>query len=131
MSDKDSLEYIRDVAARLAVVAEEGNLGEIAKFYAPDAILWTNTTGHTRKIADHLASVPNLRANIEKRKWVDLRINAFPGGYVQQWRISAELPDGATRYMPICMICAVKDGLISRREDYFDSVHLAALRSQS
>ncbi len=129
MNTANSLEAIGTLAHALVVVAEAGNTEAIAKFYAPRATLWHNITGVSRLISDHLASVPQLRSNIENRRWIDLQITPFADGYVQQWRITADMPDGSTHYMPICMICRVEDGKIVKREDYFDTAQLAALRS--
>ncbi len=126
MSD---LADIRNFAERLSAAAEAGDLVEVAKFYHPDATLWFNTTGQTRTITEHLASVGTLRANIRNRRWIDMRITPFENGYVQQWRTTAEGSDGKAREMPVCMVCHLRDGKIARREEYHDAAQLAALRS--
>lgn len=125
----DSASAMRAFAERIAVLAEKGPLDELAKSYTPDATIWVNVTGIIRPVSEHLSTIGSQRANIKNPRWLDIRISPFVGGYVQQWRVVADGSDHKGREMEFCMICYVRDSRIYKREDYFDSVQLAAMRT--
>jgi ketosteroid isomerase-like protein len=118
-----------ELAKRVALLAETTQLTELAELYSSDATIWINTQGATRSIRDHLATIGQQRANIRNPRWTKIRINTFPGGYVQQWCVQSEGSEGNGREMEFCMICHVRDSKIYHREDYYDSAQLAAMRT--
>jgi ketosteroid isomerase-like protein len=53
----------------------------------------------------------------------------FPGGFVQQHVLrGTRKHDGERLALPACIVCAVKDGKITRLDEYFDSARVAEFR---
>jgi ketosteroid isomerase-like protein len=58
-----------------------------------------------------------------------VRREALPDGFMQQHVLEATLPDGTKWAMDACVVCRVKDGVITRLDEYLDSAKSAALRN--
>lgn len=108
---------------------ERGDVQAVAGCYADDAVIWHNTDGLETSKAENIAVLTNFVAGIPVRRYEDRRLAAFPGGFVQQHVLRLELPDGRKKELPACLVCEVKDGKITRLDEYFDSAQVAALRS--
>ena len=66
---------------------------------------------------------------IVDRLYDDRRVEVFPGGFVQQHVLrGTRVQDGVRVHLPACIVCAVKDGRITRLDEYFDSARVADFR---
>ena len=105
-----------------------GDIDAVRAIYAPDAVIWHNN--------DQLEETPerNLRVlgwvtkNIKDLRYEEMRRHETPTGFVQQHVLRGFAPNGAALEIPACIICEVKDGRITRLDEYLDSAHTAALR---
>lgn len=104
-----------------------GDIEAVRAIYAPNAVIWHNN--------DQLEETPerNLRVlgwvskNIRDIRYEDLRRHETPTGFVQQHVLRGVAPNGTELKIPACIICEVKDGQITRLDEYLDSAHTAAL----
>jgi ketosteroid isomerase-like protein len=55
-------------------------------------------------------------------------VHTFDGGFVHQHVLSGTRKDGARLSLPACLVCEVKDGRITRLDEYFDSARVAEFR---
>jgi uncharacterized protein len=105
-----------------------GDIDAVRAIYAPDAVIWHNN--------DQLEETPerNLRVlgwvtkNIKDLRYEEMRRHETPTGFVQQHVLRGIAPNGTALEIPACIICEVKDGRITRLDEYLDSAHTAALR---
>jgi len=66
---------------------------------------------------------------IVDRLYDERRLNVFPGGFVHQHVLrGTRKHDGVRVALPACVICQVKDGKITRLDEYFDSAGVAQFR---
>jgi ketosteroid isomerase-like protein len=107
---------------------ERGDIETVGATYAPDAVIWHNTDGQAQTPAENLATLTGFVGRIPERRYAERRVNVFPGGFVQQHVLKGVRKDGERVELPCCIVCQVKDGKISRLDEYFDSVHVAAFR---
>jgi hypothetical protein len=57
----------------------------------------------------------------EKVRYKDRRIRVFEGGFVQQHTIYVTWKNGFVGQMDVCFVAYVRDGMISRAYEYFDT----------
>ena len=56
-----------------------------------------------------------------KTRFKDRRVRVFEGGFVQQHTIYVTHDDGFVGQMDVCFVGYVRDGMISRAYEYFDT----------
>ena len=98
-------------------------------FYAADAKIWHNTDGIEQTVDQNMAVVEWLFRTLPDRRIRILRRDALPDGFLQQLVMEATLPDGTPWALDACVIVRIKDGLITRLDEYLDSAQAAALRA--
>ena len=57
-------------------------------------------------------------------------MQVFPGGFVQQHTLKGVRQDGSKAELIAAIICQVKDGKITRLDEYFDSAAVAKFRGE-
>ena len=118
-----------DLAVRFFDAIEAGDAEAVAACYADDVVIWHNTDGEAQGKAENLKVLTGLIRHYPERRYSKRRLVAYPGGFVQQHLLKARRADGAERALPACVICVVKDGRITRLDEYFDSTHQKAFVS--
>ncbi len=112
---------ITALAQRFFAALEAGDKEAVAACYAPHVGIWHNTDRMVQTREENLAVLDGFFAVVRDRRYEDVRLVAFPGGFVQQHRLTGTLPDGGTLDWPACIICQVEDGKIVRLDEYMDS----------
>ena len=120
MSSPQSMEQL---ANRLVRACETSNREELEKVYAPEALIWHNFDRKEQSRADNIELLTNLAGLFNSFTVTQIRRNFFPGGYVQQHVVKGEKKDGRPFELPACIIVTVRDGMISRIDEYYDSAH--------
>jgi|ERR1700687_859077 len=119
------------IAARLIDAVTAGNVDHLRDIYAPDAVIWHNNDGITQSVDENLAVLRWVVKNITNLRYEDIRRHATPTGFVEQHVLRGTLPNGSALSLPACIVCTVKDGRITRLDEYFDSAQLAPLLTGS
>jgi ketosteroid isomerase-like protein len=112
-------EVIRAVALKLVAAIENYDSAAMREVYAPDMRMWHNAFQVEMSGAEHIKLME--RTYFHKYlnpKYIDIRIQAFPGGFVQQHILTAHFADGTPVRMPICVVGQVRDGRITRIDEY-------------
>ncbi len=108
---------------------EAGDIDGLLACYAPDAKIWHNTDQEVQTPDDNRKTLASMVTRISDRVYEDRRIDLFPGGFVQQHILrGTRVQDGVRLELPACVVCRVKDGRITRLDEYFDSAHVAQFR---
>jgi ketosteroid isomerase-like protein len=118
------------LADRMACAYEQGDLDGVAACYAPDAILWHNFDGSEQTVAEQLDATRWLGENLRDLKYEVVARHFWDDGYVQQQVVHGTLiKNGEPFAMPTCMNVTVRDGLVTRLDEYLDSAHLQPLQA--
>jgi ketosteroid isomerase-like protein len=123
-----SNDSIRKLAERFFDAVERGDLETVQAIYAPDAIIWHNSDGIAGTVADNLRTLTNFIKFVPERRYAESRLDVFDGGFVEQHVLKGTLASGKQVSLDACIVCKVKDGRITRLDEYFDSAALAAWR---
>ncbi len=122
-------ESVRALAKRFFDCVEQGDMEGFAACYAPDVEIWHNTDGLIQGKEANREAVAAMVKRIIKPVYDNRRVELFPGGFVQQHILrGTRAYDGADLTVPACVVCIVKDGKITRLDEYFDSVRVAEFR---
>lgn len=116
-----------DLARSFFDALEEGDLGKIEALCAPGAIVWHNTDGVERPYLQALKGLGRLFRALPVRRYVDRRVDVYPGGFVQRHIMEGVRPDGASASIAFCIVFEVGDGLISRVDEYYDAAAMTKM----
>lgn len=109
---------------------EKGDTAALKTHYAPNAEIWHNTDEAVQTPDDNVATLEGFVKRIRDRKYTDRRVHAFPGGFVQQHTLTGvRTADDVAVRLVCCIVCQVKDGRITRLDEYFDSAAVAKFRA--
>jgi len=125
MSEADE---ILAVASKLFDGIEKGDVSVLRQVYAPDVEIWHNTDDLVQTCDDNVKTLEGFVTRIRDRKYTNRRLHAFPGGFVQQHRLTGVRKDGVAVQLDACIVCTVKNGRITRLDEYFDSAAVEQFR---
>ncbi len=128
MSEHDKT---RALAARLFDAIERGDVEGVADCYAPELVVWHNFDNLDQSREDNLKTLAGMIERISERRYEQRRVDVFDGGFVQQHVLTGRRRDGVRVSMPGVLVGTVKDGKISRLDEYLDSAHVAAFRASA
>jgi ketosteroid isomerase-like protein len=114
------------IAEKFFRAIEAGDVDAIRATYAPDAVIWHNNDQLEQSVDDNLRVLGWVVKNLKNRHYRVKRRVAIPGGFLQQHVLEAETANGPFA-MPACIVVEIKDGRISRLDEYLDSGQTAAL----
>lgn len=119
---------ILDFSDRFIDALERGD-GEAARtFYAPDAKLWHNFDDYEQSVDENLKTLAWMHRKLPVRRYRLVRREVLSDGWLQQHVVEAELPDGRPFRMSACCVIKMKDGLITRLDEYLDPAQAAVLK---
>ena len=123
-------ETIAVLAKRFFDAIEKGDIATVAAIYAPDAVIWHNTDGLASTREENLKVLTNFIKGVPTRTYLNRRLDAFADGFVQQHVLKGKLANGKELVLAACIVCKVKDGRITRLDEYFDSAALAIIQQR-
>lgn len=118
----DSIEVIAD---RLISAIEAGDREALGALYADDVVIWHNTDQVEMTKEENLASLDALTAMTTARRYSDIRRHLIDGGFVQQHVLNLDWGSGSGA-LPGCVVVQLRDGLISRIDEYLDGATIAS-----
>ena len=121
-------EATRQLAESFFNAIERGDLEAVQAIYAPDAIVWHNTDGRAMQAEENLESLESFIRHVPERKYTRRRLDVFEGGFVEQHLLKGKLANGKEVSLAACNVCKVREGHITRLDEYFDSAALADWR---
>ncbi len=106
-----------------------GDIDAVRAIYAPDAVIWHNDEKAEQTPDRNLKVLGWVTRNIRDMRYEEVRRHETPTGFVEQHVLRGVAPNGAPLEIPACIVCEVRDGRITRLDEYLDSAQTAALRS--
>ena len=119
------------LASRFIAAIEAGDIDAVAAIYAPDARIWLNTNGIDfpgQTVAENLKVLAWMDRFLKDKRYEIVARSPTETGFVQQHVLRATIAATGEAYaMPVCMVCTLVDGRITRLDEYMDSAHVAPL----
>ncbi len=91
------------------------------EIYAPDAVIWHNDDLLEQPVEDNLKTLRGLHRVVSGLHYEIIRRVPAPDGVLQQHILRGQLPDGSDVALHAAMYLQVRDGHITRIEEYLDS----------
>ena len=107
---------------------EAGDISSVRDTYAGNSIIWHNFDGKESTREENLATLDGFIRAVPTRRYTQRKLDVFEGGFVQRHLLVGKLANGKEVSLAACVVCAVKDGRITRLDEYFDSAALANWR---
>ena len=118
-----------DVVVRFFAALEAGDIATLREIYAPDAVIWHNDDLVEQPVDENLKVLRGLHRVVSGLRYDIVRRVAAPDGVLQQHVLRGRLPDGTEVELHAAMYLQVRDGRISRIEEYLDSAKRSSIRA--
>jgi len=122
-------EDISALSNRFLSALERGDPAEVRAFYTSDAVIWHNFDDVAQTVDEYLILLGWMSRKLPQRHYRIVRREILPDGWFQQHVLEATLPDGSPFRMLACCVVTVRDGLISRLDEYLDPAQAAPLKN--
>ncbi len=123
---------INDVADRLFLTIERGDVDALARTWADDIVVWRQGGGRERDKPRGLKVIEWFVGATTDRRYEVLDRQIFDGGFVQQHNVHATGRNGMPVIFRACLVVRVgADGLIHRIDEYLDAADLAPLTQEA
>ncbi len=112
---------------RFFAAVASGDLDAVRSMYAPDAVIWHNNDDAEQSVEQNLRVLRWATSNITGFRYEDARMTVTADGFMEQHVLRGTAPNGDEVRVPACIVCAVRDGRITRLDEYLDSAQVASL----
>jgi ketosteroid isomerase-like protein len=109
------------VAERFFAAIENGDIATVEALYAEDVVVWHNTDRKEKTKAESLSNIRWGLAALRDLRYLQVRRTHTEHGFVQQHLFEAIQADGSKVQQEMVTICTVRDGRITRLDEYCDS----------
>jgi ketosteroid isomerase-like protein len=117
-------------ADRFMAALEASDREAVRAFYAPDAKLWHNFDNVDQSVDENLKMFEWMARKLPQRRYRILRREPLADGWLQQHVLEGQLPDGRSLQLHACCVITMKNGLITRLEEYVDPAQASVLSTQ-
>ncbi|PEQ13628.1 hypothetical protein B2G71_04685 [Novosphingobium sp. PC22D] len=111
---------VEQLAEAFFSALEDGSIERVLACYAPGARIWHNFDQVAQTPAQSVAGLDLLFGNFSDRRYLEVRRQPTPSGFVQQHVLRLTTHDGAVIDWPACLVFDVADGRIARLDEYVD-----------
>jgi len=115
------------IAEQLINAIQHGDVDAVRSIYAPDCVIWHNNDGLEQSVEDNLTILSWVVRNIRDLRYEEIRRQRTDTGFVEQHVLRGTAPNGQPLNIPACLVCTLRDGRITRVDEYLDSAHLTAV----
>ncbi|MBF6076372.1 nuclear transport factor 2 family protein [Nocardia beijingensis] len=122
---------MNELADRFFAAVSAGDATALTDLYAPDARIWHNDDGTEQTVAENLRVLRWLSRTVENLRYEDIRRYVLPDGFAQQHVLRGHLPGHGAFEVPASLFVQVRDGRITRIDEYVDSAATRPLREVS
>jgi ketosteroid isomerase-like protein len=120
---------IEDTVNRFFAAIEAGDIEQVKAIYAPDCLIWHNDDLLEQPVGDNLKVLAGLHRAVSGLRYDVVRRAVTDHGVIQQHVLRGSLPNGAEVALHAAMYLQVRDGHITRIEEYLDSAQRSAIRA--
>ncbi|HEX5297106.1 MAG TPA: nuclear transport factor 2 family protein [Streptosporangiaceae bacterium] len=118
-----------ELVVRFFSALEAGDIETLREIYAPDAVIWHNDDLLEQPVDDNLKTLRGLHRVVSGLHYEITRRVPAPDGVLQQHVLRGTLPDGSDVELHAAMYLQVRDGHITRIEEYLDSGQRARIKA--
>ena len=118
-----------ELVVRFFAALESGDIGTLREIYAPDAVIWHNDDLIEQPVEENLRVLQGLHRTVSGLRYDIIRRVPAPDGVLQQHVLRGQLPGGTEVELHAAMYLQVRDGHITRIEEYLDSGKRAAIKA--
>jgi ketosteroid isomerase-like protein len=118
-----------ELVAAFFAALEAGDIATLREIYAPDAVIWHNDDLIEQPVEENLKVLAGLHRVVSGLRYDVTRRVPAPDGVLQQHVLRGTLPNGADVELHAAMYLQVRDGHISRIEEYLDSGKRATIKA--
>jgi ketosteroid isomerase-like protein len=116
-----------DVADRLFTAIEAGDVDTVRELYDPAVEVWHNTDRAVQRRQENLATLDWVVRNLPGLRYTDVRRSATDDGFVQRHVLVATNRASRRVEVSACIVATVRDGRITRLDEYLDSAAVTAM----
>lgn len=117
---------IRELANTFFDAYQDRRTDVLDRVLSDDCIIWHNVFGRETTKHDNLSKFHDSYAGQRRRTYDDRTINAFHDGFVIRYSLNGVMTNGHRGSLWICIVARVRDGQITRIDEYMDSSKFAA-----
>jgi ketosteroid isomerase-like protein len=118
-----------ELVVRFFAALEDGDIVALREIYAPDAVIWHNDDLIEQPVDENLKVLQGLHRAVSGLHYEIIRRVPAPDGVLQQHVLRGRLHSGAEVELHAAMYLRVRDGHITRIEEYLDSGKRAAIKA--
>ena len=118
-----------ELVVRFFAALEAGDIATLREIYAPDAVIWHNDDLIEQPVEENLRVLQGLHAVVSGLRYDVIRRVPAADGVLQQHVLRGQLPGAAEVELHAAMYLQVRDGHITRIEEYLDSGKRAAIKA--
>jgi ketosteroid isomerase-like protein len=117
---------IRELCETFFDAYEDKRVDILERVLADDCVIWHNVFGRETSKQDNLSHYHDSYRGQRRRTYDDRIVNTFHDGFVIQYQLHGVMTNGHTGSLWICIVARVRDGQITRIDEYMDSGRFAA-----
>ena len=118
-----------EVVVRFFAALEAGDIATLREIYAPDAVIWHNDDLVEQPVEENLKVLQGLHRALSGLRYDIIRRVPAADGVLQQHVLRGSLPDGTEVELHAAMYLQVRDGHVTRIEEYLDSAKRSSIRA--
>jgi len=124
MEDLSARRQYDEIADELGRAIEAGDVAAIGRLFSDDVVVWHSYDNIEMPRADILKMLSGIPERFDVFRATNIRRHVFEGGFVQQEDLVVKHKDGRDAVARVCMIFWVKDGRITKVNEYIDPTQL-------
>ena len=117
---------IRELCETFFDAYQDRRVDILERVLADDCVIWHNVFGRETTKQDNLERYHDSYRDQRRRTYDDRIVNTFHDGFVIQYQLRGVMTNGHTGSLWICIVARVRDGRITRIDEYMDSGRFAA-----
>jgi ketosteroid isomerase-like protein len=117
---------IRELCETFFNAYQDRRVDILERVLADDCVIWHNVFGRETTKQDNLERHHDSYRDQRRRTYDDRIVNTFHDGFVIQYQLRGVMTNGHTGSLWICIVARVRDGRITRIDEYMDSGRFAA-----
>lgn len=117
---------IRELCTAFFDAYQDRRVDVLDRLCADDCIIWHNVFGRETTKQENLDRFFDSYKGQRRRTYDDRTINTFHDGFVIQYSLNGVMHNGHRGSLWICIVGRVRDGQITRIDEYMDSGKFAA-----
>jgi ketosteroid isomerase-like protein len=117
---------IRELCHEFFDAYQDKRVDILDRVLADDCVIWHNVFGRETTKQDNLSKYHDSYRGQRRRTYDDRIIDVFHDGFVIRYQLGGVMENGQRGSLWICIVARVRDGQITRIDEYMDSSKFAA-----